>query len=512
MFISFAGLPVHAPGESYSFSQSASRIQESNSIGITFVLNVTTPFPGINYQFTWTVTQPDSTTDTATTHVNTVPSAFTTSVNYPADFGTVITEVGNYSISVAQTTPPPNSNPVATSTFRVELTNADTYQRTDSVIMSAQGYAANENITIRLASNSGSAPGFPTSRLANSIGVLSFTWTSIPASISLGTYSVTITGSTTTKTPPDTQPFLINTANMTIPQLSITQNSLQRTQTENFRFTASYPNTVQARTGSATIRITEPDGVTVHDVAANYKTNIGQFQGAYQIPLDANTGVWVASIDTGAYDDGYGNTGPSSSAVRGFAVSSATLTISATTANNNYTIGNVVAIYSSVITPGGDNFTSGTVTATAFYSSQRIGSSLQLSYDQSRGKWVGSYTINSTNPSGIWLIQINATDAYDNSGYGTTSILVTIAPTQQPPQSSMFNYVWIIIIALVAALAVLATFIVYRRGRMVRRVLKVDLEAIHAEAKKVENNEFFKNVQEQLKEQKRNPSDSTSAK
>jgi len=76
----------------------------------------------------------------------------------------------------------------------------------------------------------------------------------------------------------------------------------------------------------------------------------------------------------------------------------------------------------------------------------------------------------------------------------------------------MFNYVWIIVIALAAALAVLATFIVYRRGRMVRRVLKVDLEAIHAEAKKVENNEFFKNVQEQLKEQKRNPSDSTSAK
>jgi len=46
----------------------------------------------------------------------------------------------------------------------------------------------------------------------------------------------------------------------------------------------------------------------------------------------------------------------------------------------------------------------------------------------------------------------------------------------------------------------------------VRRVLKVDLEAIHAEAKKVENNEFFKNVQEQLKEQKRNPSDGTGAK
>jgi hypothetical protein len=46
---------------------------------------------------------------------------------------------------------------------------------------------------------------------------------------------------------------------------------------------------------------------------------------------------------------------------------------------------------------------------------------------------------------------------------------------------------------------------------MVRKVLKVDLEAIHAEAAKVENNEFFKNVQEQLKEQRQNiPKDTPS--
>jgi flagellar biosynthesis/type III secretory pathway M-ring protein FliF/YscJ len=88
--------------------------------------------------------------------------------------------------------------------------------------------------------------------------------------------------------------------------------------------------------------------------------------------------------------------------------------------------------------------------------------------------------------------------------------LVTIPPTQQPPQqASTFNYLWIVIIGLVAVLAILASFIVYRRGRMVRRVLKVDLEAIHAEAAKVENNEFFKNVKQQLKEERKDPTSDT---
>jgi hypothetical protein len=44
---------------------------------------------------------------------------------------------------------------------------------------------------------------------------------------------------------------------------------------------------------------------------------------------------------------------------------------------------------------------------------------------------------------------------------------------------------------------------------MVRRVLKVDLEAIHAEAAKVENNEFFKNVKQQLKEERKDPTSDT---
>jgi len=517
LFISISTLPVHATGpfgETYSFSQSASRIQEINSPGITFVLNVTTPLSGFNYQFSWAVTDPTGAIQTNTTTVNSVPSTFRTSVTYPTDFGsTNITYVGEYNITVKQTSPPPTTQ-AATSLFRVGLTDAEEYQRTQPVSMIAQGYKSAENITISISSKNGNAPGFPTTRLADPLGVLAYTWTSIPPSVPLGNYTVTLAGSRTSKTAfPDTQTFLVDSASVTITQLSISQSSLQRSQTETFRFSATYPNTAQAKTGSAIIRIIEADGFTEHDITATYKTSVGQFQGTFQIPLSSDTGVWVASIDLGGYNDGYGNTGPSSSVNRGFAVSSAVLAITSSTPNGNYTTGSIIVINVIVVTPGGDNFTSGSVIATAHHSSVQIGSPLLLSYDQSHGKWVGSYTVNSTNPTGLWFIQVNATDPYGNSGYGSTSTIVTLPPSQQPPPtSSAFNYLWIIVIVLVAALAILASFIVYRRGRMVRRVLKVDLEAIHAEAKKVENNEFFKNVQEQLKEQRKNPPNSADAK
>src|SRR3989442_12650078 len=97
-----------------------------------------------------------------------------------------------------------------------------------------------------------------------------------------------------------------------------------------------------------------------------------------------------------------------------------------------------------------------------------------------------------------------------NGGRASRWIGVT-GPASPPQQSSTFNYLLIAALVLIAALAIIVSWIIYGRKRVLRKVLKVDIEAIHAEAKKVENQDFFKKVQEQLKQQKREAVDRNSS-
>jgi hypothetical protein len=406
---------------------------------------------------------------------------------------------GVYVVWVNQTQPPLlGSTGIASGQFQVGLTDSLSYQRLLPVSIKAVNYLPNGNVTIKISGPGGIVNGFPLNKTADSTGLLSYAW---PVSVSLpvGDYTLTLTG-IPVKNPADIQLFSVTATGVTISSLIISRSLLQASQTEDFRFSASYPNGASVRNGSVSLRLVESDGLTSHYVAMTYSSSLAAFHGTFQIPLSSDAGPWVATIEVNSFDDGYGDKGPISSVLKPFTVSPAILTVSAITNYNNYTIGGIVAIYASVVTPGGYNFTSGTVTATTYHASSQIGSPLPLFYDQSRGKWVGSYTINSTNPAGIWQIQVNASDSYGNMGQGSTSTLVSIPAA--PQQSSTFNYLLVVAIASLGGLAVLVSWIVFGRRRVLRRVLKVDLEAIHAEAKKVENQDFFKKIQEQLKQQK----------
>jgi hypothetical protein len=506
LFVTAFSFPVHAVGETYIPTASPGRLQESNTARVLLVLNVSGANTLSNYAFTWNVKDPSGTVHSANNATN-VPHAasFLESVAYPGKFGsgTSLGYTGVYSVWVNQTQPPiVGSTGVAKGQFQVGLTDSLSYPRLLPVSIKAIGYQPSGIVTIRISGSNGLVAGFPLNQTADNTGALSYIWPSIPASLPVGNYNVTLTG-IPAKNPPDFQSFTVTATSVTISSLTIGKNLLQTSQTEDFRFSASYPNSASVRTGSVNLRLVEGDGITSHFVTMTYSSTLSAFHGTFQIPLTSEVGPWVATVEVNSFDDGYGNIGPTSSVLKPFSVSPAILTVSPVT-NNSYTSGGIVVIYASVVTPGGYNFTSGTVIATTYRSATQIGSPLSLFYDQSRGRWVGSYTINSTNPAGIWQIQVNASDAYGNTGLGSTSTLVSI-PTSPPPpqQNSTFTYLLVLVIALLVGLAILVSWIVFGRKRVLRKVLKVDLEAIHAEAKKVESQDFFKKVKEQLAEQKK---------
>ncbi|HEV2118957.1 MAG TPA: hypothetical protein VGS11_02445 [Candidatus Bathyarchaeia archaeon] len=506
LFITIFNPPVHAAGETYTLTTSVARLQESNTANTLLILNVSIASTLTPYAFTWHVKDPSGTVRQANNQTNAPhPASFVESVAYPGKFGAgaSLSYTGTYAVWVNQTQPPlVGSTGVASGQFQVGLTDGLSYPRLAPVSIKAVNYQPNGNVTIRVSGLSGLVAGFPLNKTADGSGVLSYTWPSIPASLPVGNYNVSLTG-IPAKTPPDIQSFSVTAINVTISSLIISRSLLQTSQTEDFRFSATYPNGASVKVGSVNLRLVEADGLTSHYVVMAYSSTLAAFHGSFQIPLSSDVGPWVATVEVNSFDDGYGNKGPISSVLKPFTVSPAILSVSANTNYNNYTIGGIVAIYASVVTPGGYNFTTGTVTATTYHSSSRIGSPLSLFYDASRGKWVGSYTVNSTNPAGIWQIQINATDSYGNSGQGSTSTLVSIPPATPPPQqSATFNYLLVLLIVIIAGFAVLVSWLVFGRRRVLRRVLKVDLEAIHAEAKKVANQDFFKKVQEQLKQQK----------
>ncbi len=496
--LAMAGVsPVHA--ETYALSVTPGYIQEADSPGVSLVLTVNSAV-NATYSFQWVVVDPSggSTSASTLTSKNTKPS-FSVGVVYPRDFSPTnhVTFVGRYSVGVSENQPSNKPN-VATGSFVVGLTDSPTYQRTFPASILAQGYGPGEIASLNITRAGSPVNGFPTTLTADSLGTLSFQWPEIPPNLAIGNYTAKLTGTTTSKTVPDIQVFAIYPASMTIPELIVTQNSLQRTLTEGLQFSAAYPNAMQAQTGSATIRIVETDGTTFHTASASYNSTLGEYAAAYRIPISGQMGAWAAVVDIGSFDDGFGNRGPVAGVLRGFNVLPASLNVSISLTNRTYTVGDTVILYASVVTPDGSPLTSGTVVASLSKTGDQIGR-VPLSYSQNRAEWVVSFVVNASSPSGIWSIQVSASDPYANAGQGSTSLLASIPPQQSFLTSNLFLALLLVITALATGLGL---FVLLRRRGVLRRELKVDFKAVGRAVEQVEDREFFKSLQEQMRQRK----------
>src|SRR5439155_25155903 len=119
---------------------------------------------------------------------------------------------------------------------------------------------------------------------------------------------------------------------------------------------------------------------------------------------------------------------PSTSVVQAFAIAS--LYVSATIASQTYTPGQVIPIYARVTYPDGSLFTTGNDTAAISSSTVQI-ASVQLVYVPGQSQWVGTYTVASNDPSGVWLVMVQVSDSVSNNGQDTISAIVNV-PRQTP--------------------------------------------------------------------------------
>ena len=491
--------PVNGAGPTLALSTVPSRIQEGASGGIRLVLNVTNASITV-YTINWSVTNPFGSSTTASNTTTSTGSTWSVSTKYPAAFGASTNLVGVYNVTVT-VTPLAGTPSTTTGNFQVGLTDNTSYQRTVPVLINASGYLPLDNITINLTQGSASAPNFPTSRKADTNGLVSLTWQTTVGT-TLGSYLLAMSGTTTpTKNIPDSQTFIIYPTNATISGLWLSKSSIERTEALEFRFNATYLNGSPVSSGSATIHVTEPNG-TMQATTASYDSLLKTFRAFYSTVLGSSTGTWTGAIASNNFDDGLGNGGPLTPVSTNFNVQPASLLVSRLTYNVTYSSGTIIPIYARVTTPSTTSFTTGTVTATITSFGQKITGPLSLVYDGSRAEWSGSYKVNATDPSGTWVMTVTASDGYGNTGQNSTSLFVN-TPGRPGPQnpSGMFDFLsswtfWLLVLVIVAT--GFGILILRSRGASHREV-KLDVQAIKHQADQVKSDDFLQSIQAQLK-------------
>ena len=112
------------------------------------------------------------------------------------------------------------------------------------------------------------------------------------------------------------------------------------------------------------------------------------------------------------------------------------------------------------------------------------------------------YTSTGSASSKTFAISITVTDNSGSTSAPSTSIVSVQAGSQSPSGNlSLPLYYFAILAAVVAALLV-GGFLAFRRHKVTHAKLKIDLEAVKSEAGRIENQEFFQSVKDQLKKDK----------
>jgi len=485
------------PGGYYSLTSVPSSTQEGNMVNL--VLTVTGATGGTLYQFRFFVKDSSSVTFKSPLENYTTPTGqtqFSKSVAYPStSFAGSDSLLGQYTASVDLVSPFASPN-VASSSFFINIVDSSEHERTQTVNIQASGYNASESVSLSIRTQTTSTLVFAQTTTASPGGVVTANW-KIPVNASIDTYVVTVSGTSTFKTPPDVQHFGVNVAIMSVAAILSFKPIYQRTETMQYSFQPIYPDGSLPSTGVGLLTLATPSGSRT-TLTATYDGSTQTFNASYVTTMTNQTGVWTVTLGARAYSDAYGNTGPGTNIMNAPQLVPAALTIDVTT-NTNIAVGQQLKFNATVEYPDGTTLQSGTVRAYLLYSgTPTINDSVPLVFDTTLGLWVGSYTARSTDSGGLWSLVVKASDSPTPANTGTATRAITIQNT--PPASFPLYYFGFI--ATVIAGILIAVFLVFKKHRVTHARLKIDLEAVHSEAGRIESSEFFKSVKDQVRKEK----------
>jgi hypothetical protein len=404
--------------------------------------------------------------------------------------------LGQYAAWVDLVSPVASPN-VASSSFFINIVDSSEHERTQTVNIQANRYNASESVSVNIRTQTTSTLVFSQTAAATLGGAVTANW-KIPVNATIDTYVVTVSGTSTFKTPPDVQHFGVNAATMSIATITLFKPIYQRTETMRFSFQPTYPDASLPSTGVGLLTLATPSGAKV-TLTATYNGNAQTFNANYTTSVLNQTGIWTVTLGPRAYSDAYGNTGPGTAMLNTPQLTPAALTIDVTT-NTNIGVGQQLRFNATIEYPDGTPLPqSATVRAYLLYSgTPAINVTVPMVFDTTLGLWVGSYTARSTDTGGLWSLVVKASDSPTPANSGTATRAINI---QNNPPASFPLYYFGIIAALIAGL-LLAVFLVFKRRRVTHARLKIDLEAVHSEAGRIESSDFFKSVKDQVRKEK----------
>ncbi len=505
---------VHAPslgGNTYSLSAVPSYAQEGTEVRLLLSVTISVVSTGsIDYAFVFFVRDPAGVTSQSQQVNHTSPAGethFSVFVNYTSpEFPGVNSLAGTYYASVYQISPSPPSNPVATTTFVLSSISNPYYQRTETVNVQASGYNASESVNVTIQTRTIPTTVFSQLATASSSGVVSTSW-KIPVNATIDNYIAVLGGTTTHKTPPDNQTFTVQIAQMKVSVITSEQASYQRTNIMEFSFQPIYPDGTIASTGGGFLTLSGPNGKKV-TLPATYDSISQTFNATYTTSVTNQTGTWTVTLASAGYSDSYSpsNSGPDNAVSTTVQLTLATLFVTVI-ANTSLNIGQTLRLNVTVAYPDGSKPASATVRAyLVFTGTPAINDTVPLVYDSTLGFWVGTHTASASDTGGLWSLIVTASDMASPANTGAATRAITIQNSGSPtsPSAEFPLFYFEILAAIIAALLV-AFLLIFRRKRTGHTSLKIDLEAVHSEAGRIENQEFFQNIKDQLTKDKEGP-------